>query len=342
MGSVFSAPIFFIMFRETTEAAIIVSVLLSFIRQVIVDDPALYRRLRWHVWIGVLIGLAISLIIGGAFIAVWNSVAKNVFMTSEELWEGSFALIACIMITVMALAMMKSQDMQEKWRGKLAQSMENMDKSQSISKRSRKYALLILPMVTVLREGLEAMIFVGGVTFETEGKSIPLAAITGLLAGALVGYIIYKGGSRVALHRFFVASTCFLLLIAAGLFSKAINAFEMDKWNKIVGGDADDAGTYDPRINVWALNYGNPNDPNNGGWAFFNSILGWNNVASVGTVTGYCVYWLVIIASVIYLKFKVTRNRAAAETEPKFVDEKAAANHIQTTAAAVQGNKSEA
>ncbi|KAF9278823.1 high-affinity iron permease [Mortierella alpina] len=343
MGSVFSAPIFFIMFRETTEAAIIVSVLLSFIRQVIVDDPVLYRRLRWHVWIGVLIGLAISLIIGGAFIAVWNSVAKNVFMSSEELWEGSFALIACVMITVMALAMMKSQDMQEKWRGKLAHSMENMDKNQSLSKRSRKYALLILPMITVLREGLEAMIFVGGVTFETEGKSIPLAAITGLLAGALVGFIIYKGGSRVALHRFFVASTCFLLLIAAGLFSKAINAYEMDKWNKIVGGDADDAGTYDPRINVWALSWGNPNDPNNGGWALFNSLFGWNNIASKGTVSGYCVYWLVIIASVIYMKFAAKRRQAAAAAaEPTFVDEKAATNHIQTTAAAVQGDKSEA
>ncbi|KAF9179823.1 high-affinity iron permease [Haplosporangium sp. Z 767] len=332
MGSVFSAPIFFIMLRETIEAAIIVSVLLTFIRQVIVDDPALYRRLRWHVWIGVIIGLVISLIIGGAFIAIWNSLAKNVFMTSEELWEGSFALIASFMITIMAMAMMKSQDMQEKWRGKLSQSMQNMDSNQSVSKRSRKYALLILPMITVLREGLEAMIFVGGVTFETEPKSIPLAAICGLLAGILVGYIIYKGGSRVALHRFFVASTCFLLLIAAGLFAKAVNAFEMDKWNKIVGGDADDAGSFDPRINVWALSCCNPNDPNQGGWALFNSLFGWNNVASVGTVTSYCVYWLVVIAGVVYLKIKSKRARAQAEAT--YIDEKAAANHIGKTAAA--------
>ncbi|KAF9111350.1 high-affinity iron permease [Mortierella sp. AM989] len=332
MGSIFSAPIFFIMFRETTEAAIIVSVLLSFISQVIVDDPALYRRLRWHVWLGVLIGLAISLIVGGAFIAVWNSVAKNVFQAGEELWEGSFALIACVMITVMALAMLKSQDMQEKWRGKLAQSMDNMDNNQSLSKRSRKYALLILPLITVLREGLEAMIFVGGVTFQEEGKAIPLAAITGLLAGALVGFIIYRGGSKLALHRFFVASTCFLLLIAAGLFSKAINAFEMDKWNKIVGGDADDAGSFDPRINVWALSYGNPNDPTAGFAQFCNAIVGWNNIASVGTVVGYIVYWLVVTASVLYMKFK--GKRANANAEHVFVDEKAAAAHIEKTAAA--------
>ncbi|KAF9101522.1 high-affinity iron permease [Mortierella sp. GBA35] len=289
------------MFRETTEAAIIVSVLLSFVKQVIIDDPALLRRLKWHIWLGVLIGLGLSLIIGGTFIALWKSLTKNVFQSSEEIWEGSFALIACFMITIMALAMMKSQDLQEKWRGKLALSMNSNSEGQSVAKRSGKYALLILPMITVLREGLEAMIFVGGVTFDAEAKSIPLAVIAGLAAGALVGFIIYRGGSRVALHRFFVFSTCLLLLIAAGLFSKAINAFEMDKWGKIVGGDADDAG-----------------------WAFFNSILGWNNIASVGTVTGYCVYWLVVILSIVFLKLKSNRaRRAAAANQHSYADEKA-------------------
>lgn len=119
----------------------------------------------------------------------------------------------------------------------------------------------------------------------------------------------------MTLHRFFVASTCFLLLIAAGLFAKAINAYEMDKWNKIVGGDADDAGSYDPRGNVWALSWGNPNDPNAGGYAFLNSILGWSNVASVGTITGYCVYWLGVIGAILFLKFKGKRAAAARNAE---------------------------
>jgi high-affinity iron transporter len=310
-----------IIFRETTEAAIIVSVLLSFVRQVIVDDAALLRRLKWHIWIGVLIGLVISLIIGGTFIALWKSLAKNVFQSSEEIWEGTFALIACIMITLMSLAMLKSQELQDKWSGKLGQAMQTADEKRSLRNLTGKYALLILPMITVLREGLEAMIFVGGVTFDAEGKSIPLAVVVGLLAGALVGFLIYRGGSRLALHRFFVASTCLLLLIAAGLFAKAINAYEMDKWGKLVGGDADDAGSYDPRGNVWALNYGDANQPENGGWAFFNSILGWMHVASVGTVTGYCVYWLVVILTIVFMKIKGNRARAAAQHT--YTDEKA-------------------
>ncbi|KAG0288654.1 high-affinity iron permease [Linnemannia gamsii] len=322
MGSLFSLPVFFIILRETTEAAIIVSVLLAFVKQVIVDDAALLRRLKWHIWIGVLIGLVISLIIGGTFIGLWKSLAKNVFQSSEEIWEGTFALIACIMITVMSLAMLKSQELQEKWRGKLGEAMQNANEKRSVRNLSAKYALLILPMITVLREGLEAMIFVGGVSISCRFLSFNLVQADEWFFFALIGFVIYRGGSRLALHRFFIASTCLLLLIAAGLFAKAINAYEMDKWGKIVGGDADDAGSYDPRGNVWALNYGDPNQPENGGWAFFNSILGWMHVASVGTITGYCVYWLVVILTIVFMKIKGNRARAAA-SQHTYANEKA-------------------
>ncbi|KAF9272386.1 high-affinity iron permease, partial [Mortierella alpina] len=66
----FSIPIFFIIFRETTEAAIIVSVLLSFLNQVIAEDHAMRRRLSRQVWGGTLLGLLISLAIGAAFIVI--------------------------------------------------------------------------------------------------------------------------------------------------------------------------------------------------------------------------------------------------------------------------------
>jgi high-affinity iron transporter len=48
----FSLPTFFIIFRETTEAAIIVSVLLSFLSQVLTEpkDQALRQRLSRQVW----------------------------------------------------------------------------------------------------------------------------------------------------------------------------------------------------------------------------------------------------------------------------------------------------
>jgi high-affinity iron transporter len=62
MGSLFSVPIYFVIFRETTEAAVIVSVLLSFLSQVITSDEHMRKRLArqvkktsnkplWSIWV---------------------------------------------------------------------------------------------------------------------------------------------------------------------------------------------------------------------------------------------------------------------------------------------------
>lgn len=48
---VFAVPIFFIVFRETIETGIVISVLLSFLRQQLgpEQDPVVYKKLRKQV-----------------------------------------------------------------------------------------------------------------------------------------------------------------------------------------------------------------------------------------------------------------------------------------------------
>lgn len=53
-------------------------------------------------------------------------------------------------------------------------------------------------MITVLREGIEAVVFVGGVSLGQPGTSIPLAAIVGIICGLFVGYLIYSFASRTS------------------------------------------------------------------------------------------------------------------------------------------------
>ena len=64
------------------------------------------------------------------------------------------------------------------------------------SARTGKWALFTLPLVVVLREGLEAIVFVGGVSLGQSAKSIPIAAITGIVCGLICGFIIYTFASR--------------------------------------------------------------------------------------------------------------------------------------------------
>lgn len=87
--------------------------------------------------------------------------------------------------------------MQEKWRVKLAAALEEKPatagRKRGVFKRwCEKYALFLVPFVTVLREGIEAIVFIAGVSFSSPASSVPLPVFVGLAAGAAVGFIIYK------------------------------------------------------------------------------------------------------------------------------------------------------
>lgn len=131
-------------------------------------------------------------------IGAFYAYGKNHFSGTEDIWEGAFSLIASVIITVMGAALLRVSKLQEKWRVKLAQAMETKDRATSkhpkwsFKKWAEKYAMFILPFVTVLREGLEAVVFIGGVSVSFPATAFPLPVVTGLLAGAIVGYLIYR------------------------------------------------------------------------------------------------------------------------------------------------------
>ena len=99
----------------------------------------------------------------------------------------------------MGAALLRVSKMQEKWRLKIAQALEakhSVRKSSGVWGRfkvwAEKYAMFYLPLTTVLREGLEAVSFIGGVGLSVDGRSVPLAAIVGIATGIAVSYLIYK------------------------------------------------------------------------------------------------------------------------------------------------------
>ncbi|KAG5643711.1 hypothetical protein DXG03_009760 [Asterophora parasitica] len=297
--NLFSVPIFFIVFRETLEAAIIVSVLLGLVEQIVYGDPAispavtqvitedasrkddgatgpialadpednnvqrraLIRRLRIQVgftygndvgeiFAGSALGLFVALAVGAAFIAVWFTKASNLWEKSEELWEGIFELIASLMIFVMGISMLKMDRAKAKWRVKLTQAFDNKTHADSQA-RTGKWVLFILPFITVLKEGMEAVNFVGGVSLGQPATSIPIATIVGIICGLICGFLAFTNSPAgvVSLTIFNLAvMTNFILLIGAGLFSRAIGAFEQNAFNTLLGTDVDDAGGTGPGL----------------------------------------------------------------------------------------------
>lgn len=291
-----------------------------------------------QVWFGTLLGLGICLIIGCGLIGAFYGLGTDKWAGAEYIWEGVFAILASVVITIMGAALLRVSKLQEKWRLKLAKALEAKDNAHGkfghrMKAWGEKYAMFILPFITVLREGLEAVVFIGGISLGLPASSIPLAAICGLAGGALIGFIIYKAGNTAPLQMFLIASTCFLYLVAAGLFSRAIWYLEQNSWNKATGGDAAEngsgPGSYDIRKSVWHVNCCNPEFNGGGGWGIFNAILGWQNSATYGSVISYNIYWIVVITGFVLLRFKEKRGRwpfMKAKPTAASVDENAKSN----------------
>lgn len=216
-------PVFFIVFRETLETGIIVSVLLSFLKQALGPDrdPTVYKKLvrqvshpfsstaprkqaeryNLQVWLGTGIGLLFCIIIGAGLIGAFYSLGRNAWAKTESIWEAAFALVASIIITVMGAALLRVSKLQDKWRVKIAKAIESKDSARGGSKGGRfkiwleKYAMFTLPFITVLREGLEAVIFIGGVSLGFPATAFPIPVLTGILCGVIISYLIYRYGT---------------------------------------------------------------------------------------------------------------------------------------------------
>ncbi|VUC35283.1 unnamed protein product [Clonostachys rosea] len=316
---VFAVPVFLVVFRESLEAVIILSVLLAFLKQTLGGpdgDVVIYKRLRRQVWLGAGIGFFFCMVVAGALIGVFYTKGKDAWGKNELYYEGAFCIFASLIISVMGAALLRIGKMQAKWRVKLAKSLEETPKAGSGNwwKLSfERYAMFALPFITVLREGIEAVVFVAGVSFSSTATAIPLPTVVGLIAGGLVGYILYKGGSTARLQLFLVVSTCLLYLVAAGLFSRGVWSFENQKWNEKIGGEAAEfgsgAGSYDIDQSVWHVNCCSPKIQNNGGWNIFAAIFGWTNSATYGSVISYNLYWLCIIVAFLVMRYKEVKGR---------------------------------
>ena len=79
--------------------------------------------------------------------------------------------------------------------------------------------------------GIEAVVFVGGVAVGEPATAIPLAAIMGIICGVACGFLIYAFASRTTFTIFLIVLTNLLLLIGAGLFSRAVWELQTHEFN---------------------------------------------------------------------------------------------------------------
>lgn len=354
---VFSFEIYFIILRESLEIIIIVSILLAFLKQALIlhhsreesisndlntaetdllldasseeNQPSdnlelsetgykLYQQFRLQIWAGSVLGLAISLIIGGAFITVFYLIGTDLWALSEHIYEGILSILASVIISVMGLFFLRISKLKEKFRIKLANMLiqkqrhnSSLETNNTLSSRLKTFlernTLFFLPFITCLRESLEAFVFVGGVGITQPLSTLPLSSLLAVLTSLCVGYFLYSKTNSLSLKIFLIGTTSLLYLMSAGLFSKGIWQFELQHYiNLCHGQDMSEVGSgpgsYDVFNSLWHVNC--CNGETDGFWMLFTAILGWTNSATYGSVFAYISYWLVLIFSIKAVQFE--------------------------------------
>jgi len=210
---------FLIMLREGTEAAIIVGIVSSYLAQT--------DRRQWlpAVWIGIIGAIAAC-----AALAAALEVAGAEFpQRQQELFEGVVALIAVAMLTSMVFWMRKAA------RSIASDLRASVDAALSRGGRGG-FALATLAFLAVGREGLETIFFLSAIVQQSQGWSILIGAVLGLICAFGIGFAIYVGGTRINLRRFFQWTGVFIIFVAAGLLAGAVRAFhEAGIWNGLQG-----------------------------------------------------------------------------------------------------------
>jgi len=193
-----------IMLREGFEAALVVAIVFAYLRRIERLD------LSRAVWQGVGLAVGISLAVGVV-----------VHLTIGNL-EGaarlrSFAAISFLALCVLTWMVFWMRRQARAIKGELEHRIDVALTGDNVARGLAAVALL-----AVLREGIEAALFLIAAATEDSGWSVLVGGFIGLaLASALAG-LVYYGGRSLPMKAFFTVTGVVLIVFAAGLASRTV------------------------------------------------------------------------------------------------------------------------
>ncbi len=198
-----------IVFRETLEAALFIGIAAAATRGVA-------GRGRW-LCVGVAAGFAGSLALAAAAEKL-SGLAEGV---GQDLFNAGVLTVAFLMLAWHII-----------WAGR--HGMQAAGEARQLGKSLAEsngvpWALTIAVALSVLREGAETVLFVGGYVVgdsaQQLGASGALAGcVVGLLSGTAIGAVLYLGLSRIPVRRLFTVTNLMILMLAAAMAAQLARA----------------------------------------------------------------------------------------------------------------------
>ena len=191
-----------ISFRESLEASLVIGLILA------VLGRSERRGLASSVWAGLAAGIVVSLAVAFAFLRLLGQFEGR----AEQIFEGSVMAFGSLLLATLIL-----------WTGSHASGRRLEGKAESAI-AGGWLGLAALVFVSVLREGVETVIYLGA-GLKDAGPAYLLAGLGGILLALVVGLLIFRAGARISSRLLFGATTVLLLLFGAGLFGRAAGEF---------------------------------------------------------------------------------------------------------------------
>ncbi len=190
----------------------ICSIMFAYLRQI-------NRRDRFRdVLIGVFAAVILSAGVGVAIFLTIHDYAGTALQTKIE----SFTyLIAALILTYMTFWMKKQSRF-------LKRDIEQ--KMSAAFQHGMMWSLSLIAFITVGREGIETVVFMIAIAFQTKPILLVIGATLGLIAGLSLSYVIYVAGRKINMRHFFTTMGTLLMLFGAGLLSNAIEDWQQLGW----------------------------------------------------------------------------------------------------------------
>ena len=212
-----------IFLREGIEAAMIVAILLSYLKRI--NKREHFR----DVYLGVAAAFVL-IVLGGvsAYFLIQQYDGSNV----QTYFETTTYIIAAGFLTWMTF-----------WMHKHARTMakELQQRSDLALTKGTRLGLGVLAFQAVSREGLETMVFTLAIIFASSrqavtpvhGNLLLVGAALGLVVALVLAFTMYKLGTKLNLKIFFRVLGIVLMFFAAGLLADAVENLQQLGWLSI-------------------------------------------------------------------------------------------------------------
>ena len=262
---------FVIALREGIEAALIVSILLAYLKQLGRNDRSKL------VWWGTGLAVGLSAALGTAIFALGADFEG----TAEQIFEGLVTLTAVGVLTWMIFWM----------RRQGARIKSDLQHKVDTALVAGGLALAALAFFAVLREGVETALFLFAAAEGTavEGGAVGaqlVGAALGLVLAVVLGFLLYRGGIRMNLRTFFKITGAILIVVAAGLFAYSVHELQEAGWFPFL-----EAHAYDISATL-------PDDAGIG--AVLRGLVGFNADPGVLEVLAWATY--LVVVGTLYLR----------------------------------------